>query len=71
MGAGKEKSTGTHKQNLYLKDDKQINCKNSLYLPKPPGAFQMLTALVMLHCPSKGHTQQIALAMVQKQALLE
>lgn len=37
----------------------------------PPGASQTLIALVMLHCPSKGHTQQIALAMVQKPALQE
>lgn len=54
-----------HREQVSLKDDEQINCKNALHLQKPPGAFQTLTALVMLHCPSKGHTQQIALAMVQ------
>lgn len=32
----------------------------------PLRVFPMLTALVMLHCPLKGHTQQIALATVWK-----
>lgn len=81
-GAGKEKYSDTHKRNLAdskyystknnsFKDGKWITCKNGLRLQKPSGDFQTLTALVMLHCLSKGHTQQIALATVQKQALLE
>lgn len=51
----------------YFKDDKWINSKTvrmAHIFQKPLGALQMLTALVMLHCPSKGHPQEIALAMV-------
>lgn len=54
---------------FYFKDDKWINSKTvrmAYIFRNPPGALQMLTALVMLHCPSKGHTLQIALAMVRK-----
>lgn len=53
----------------YFKDDKWINSKTvrmAHIFQKPLGALQMLTALVMLHCPSKGHPQEIALAMVWK-----
>lgn len=48
-------------------DDKWINSKTvrmAHIFRNPLGAFPMLTALVMLHCPLKGHTQQIALATV-------
>lgn len=46
----------SHQKHAYLKDAKRINCRSVPYRQRPSGAFGTLTALVMFHCPSKGHT---------------